>query len=179
MELYNILANWVGWPVVVAFLLVSGGYAYWAFKKHINFLKEKNDWLEKEVNNLKEYSPDVLAQRLANRLKILGDELERLHIDQEVSKEVIKFREFELAQVNKEIETLKNQLEKANKLLSGTDLLCPYCGAALETKEYFPEYGWINGREIEYEIVHIRYECGYELKEDEVIGNCSQNPIPL
>ena len=45
MDIYNLIASWLGWPIVVAFLLLAGGYGYWTLSNRIDGLKEKNDYL--------------------------------------------------------------------------------------------------------------------------------------
>lgn len=48
MDELKVLAGWAGWPVVVACLLIGGGYAFWLLNNRIEHLKEMNARLEKE-----------------------------------------------------------------------------------------------------------------------------------
>lgn len=50
MEIYTELAKWVGWPAIVALLLLLGGIAGWILNQRIENLKEKNAHLEKEYS---------------------------------------------------------------------------------------------------------------------------------
>lgn len=81
MEIYNLIASCLGWPIVVALLLAAGGYGYWVLINRIDGLKEKNDYLEMKLSETEKYSPDILVQSLASRLKIISEELGRLYDD--------------------------------------------------------------------------------------------------
>ncbi|MBV9927971.1 MAG: hypothetical protein JOZ96_23325 [Acidobacteria bacterium] len=45
---YKTIAEWSGWPVIVAVILAGGGYAFWLLSQRIERLKEVNTNLEKE-----------------------------------------------------------------------------------------------------------------------------------
>lgn len=90
MDLYNTIAGWTGWPAIVAILLLASGYAYWVMHSHSELLKEKNEWLQSQLTNLREFAPDVLTQQLADRSCLLSEELERLKTDHEASQESIR-----------------------------------------------------------------------------------------
>ena len=81
MDTYNLIAGWLGWPIVVALLLLAGGYGYWVLNNRIDSLKEQKDYLELKLSEADKYSADTLVKRLASRLKIISAELERLHYD--------------------------------------------------------------------------------------------------
>jgi len=69
------------------------------------------------------------------------------------------------------------QFEKAQKslsLLSDTGLLCLYCGAPLETREYHSEWAEYDGRDLEVDHEFIRYECGCEVVDGQVRQNCTR-----
>lgn len=178
MDLYITLANWVGWPVVVALMFLGGTFGYWMLNKYIEILKEKVDGLEKENNNLKDNTPDVLAQSLARRHKMLIEELERLNSDNQASQETIKSKELEISEIEGKVKVLREQLEKIQILLSDSDLVCPHCGAPLITKEYVPDTTWFMGRDIDIEHEHITYECGLEFADGRVLGKCSNTNLP-
>lgn len=178
MDPYTTLASWTGWPAIVAVLLLAGGYAYSVLHSRLELLKEKNEWLEKQATMLKECSPDVLAQRLANRLRILSEELERLNADQIASETSIRKKEAELAEVKAQIDHLKDQIAKAQDLLkvvSDAGLVCPQCGAPLETREYHDEVVEYEGRDIDVNHEIIRYECGLEIIDDRVRAQCTRS----
>ncbi|MDP2936599.1 MAG: hypothetical protein Q8O86_08935 [Dehalococcoidia bacterium] len=42
----NVIAAWVGWPVIVAMMLLAGGYVGWLQKNRIEQLKEINGMLQ-------------------------------------------------------------------------------------------------------------------------------------
>ncbi|MGC1379155.1 MAG: hypothetical protein WA821_23195 [Anaerolineales bacterium] len=49
MDIYNLIAMWTGWPVVVAIILVAGSYASWLLKNRIDFAKEQNEQLNLRI----------------------------------------------------------------------------------------------------------------------------------
>jgi DNA repair exonuclease SbcCD ATPase subunit len=178
MDLFNTIASWVGWPVVVAILLLAGSYAYFVLQKHLELLKDKNEWLEKQVADLREHSPDILAQRLAERLRILNEELERLTADNKTSQTSIQNKETELAEVKTQIINFNDQIEKAQELLrlvSDSGLVCPQCGAPLETRYYPNESMDDNGHDIDVDHEVIVYECGLEIVDGEVRTQCGRS----
>ncbi|MBN1396845.1 MAG: response regulator [Bacteroidetes bacterium] len=89
MEIYNLIASWLGWPIVVALLLFAGGYGYWLLKNRIDGVKENNDYLKMKLSYADKLSPDFLVERLASRLNIISEELERLHSDDKNNRERI------------------------------------------------------------------------------------------
>ena len=178
MDLYNTLADWAGWPPVVAFLLLIGAFGYWMLNKHIEILKEKITGLENENTNLREYTPDVLAQRLADRHKLLTEELERLTADHKTSQAEIAAKQTELEELRNEIMFFEVQLTEAQDLLSENKLVCPYCNSPLAVKEYHTEFVEYDGREIDVEFEHIVYECGYELVNGDEVEVCPERVRP-
>ena len=178
MDLYNTVASWTGWPAIVAILLLAGGYAYWVMQGRSELLKEKNEWLETQLKTLKVYAPDILAQRLADRLRVLNEELERLNADHEASQESIRNKEVELAEVKAQISNLNDQLVKAQDLLqtiSEAGLVCPYCGAPLEVREYHSESVEYKGYDVDIDHEFIRYECGLEIVDGKVTSKCMRS----
>jgi SMC interacting uncharacterized protein involved in chromosome segregation len=67
----------------------------------IQLLKEKIDWLHKQLDTAKENSPDVLMERLNDRVKVLTDEIERLSKDKVANEAVIKEKSEKLVEVEK------------------------------------------------------------------------------
>ncbi len=66
MDELKTLAGWAGWPVVVAFLLLGGGYAFWLLNNRIEHLKEINARLEKEPARDGSSSSDKCAVRVVS-----------------------------------------------------------------------------------------------------------------
>ena len=79
MDLYNTIATWTGWPVIVSVLLLSIGYGYWAMENRIAILKDKIELLETELSIAKQFVPDILLENLAKRHKLISQELEILN----------------------------------------------------------------------------------------------------
>jgi len=48
MDELQILANWTGWPLLVAIMLLGGGFVSWLLNSRIERLKDENARLEKE-----------------------------------------------------------------------------------------------------------------------------------
>jgi hypothetical protein len=70
------------------------------------------------------------------------------------------------------------QIVKAQKswsVLSDTGLLCPHCGAPLDTREYHSEWFEYDGRDLEVDHEFIRYECGCEIVDGKVQQNCTRS----
>jgi hypothetical protein len=170
MELYDIIASWAGWPVVVAVLLLAGGYSHWLLLDRINRIKEENDYLARQNDDLKNNSPDVLAEILAKKKKILMDELETLLSEKEFDKKKINEKEGEIKKVKDELDDLKGQLDRAQEFIN--EFSCPYCGAPLATREIFPMLGEYEGREIDYDVEIVTYECGLQIQDDKEIHQC-------
>ncbi|MBL7143308.1 MAG: hypothetical protein ISS76_03665 [Phycisphaerae bacterium] len=133
----------------------------------IETLKARIEQL-KEVLELEEKtSPDVLAEKLSNRIKIYGDELKKLSKDQQANQEVIKTKQAELADARNELEVLETQMEEAQEILK--EFLCPYCKAPMTIHDYGYELVWHEERDCEVEHETIAYECGlkiYDGKEE-------------
>jgi rubrerythrin len=178
MDLYNTLAGWADWPAVVALLLLIGAFGYWMLNKHIELLKEKIMGLENEIANLKQNTPDVLAQRMANRHKLLTEELERLHLDHKASQEAFEAKKAELEDLGSEINYFGWQLSEAQDLLSENKFVCPHCNSPLVVKEYQVDLEEYGGSEIDVEYEHIVYQCGYELVDGKEIKDCPQRFRP-
>lgn len=178
MELYSIVASWAGWPVIVAFLLLASLYAYFILQNRIDLLKEENDRLERRVDELREYSPDILAQRLSERSRKLSEELEKLSADHEASQKLIKSKEAELIEVKAQITNLKSQIEKAQEFLrvvSDSKLLCPQCGEPLEIRDVHYELVEHDGRELDIDHENVAYACGLEIVDGKIISECRRS----
>ena len=175
MELYESIANWAGWPALVAILVLAGSYAYFVIQSRLELLKEKTEWLEQQLEVANEFRPDVLAQRLAERLRILTQELERLNEDHEASAQSIREKQTDLASVEGEIQNLTTELASAQEILdlvADRELVCPHCKAPMSIHEFYPDLIEYQGREIDVEHETIAYECGFEMRDGEIINMC-------
>jgi DNA repair exonuclease SbcCD ATPase subunit len=173
--LNEIITNWIGWPVISALLILSGIIAYFRVRNRLNLLKDRIEWFEQQNGATKDYRPDILAQRLGERLRILGQEIEKLEADQKIRALIIQQKEIELSQVKVEIENLANQLMGAKdilKVISDRKLACPYCGAALVLHEFYSDTKLYEGSEFEFEHETIEYDCGYNVKDGIIISQC-------
>ena len=178
MDLYNVIASWIGWPLVAALFIVLGGYGYWvlnkrieALQQHINFLQEKN----KELEN---YKPDVLAKRLADRHKLLTEEIERMNIDAEANKTLLELKEKELSEIRTDIAMLQLEISSADDILKvlTPKYTCPHCGSLLETHSFYPmETEDKDGRSIDWEIEETTFECGLIIRDGEEVSLCKNN----
>lgn len=66
MDEFKVLAEWAGWPVLVAFMLLGGGFAFWLLNNRIEHLKEINTHLEKEQAWNGNYSCERCAIRVVS-----------------------------------------------------------------------------------------------------------------
>lgn len=132
--------------------------------------KENIAYLKDQLAEAKSQSPDTLAQKLANRVKLFEDEVKRLENDKSSTEEQIRAKEAELHDARAEAENLTQQVLSAHELLS--DFRCPRCGAPLAEKAYHSEVVEYQGREIDVDHECTAYECGYQVVDGEVRGEC-------
>jgi hypothetical protein len=136
----------------------------------IELLKEKNGFLQEQLDSAEAESPTVVAESLARRVKIQEDELGRLMQDQDQDKELIEEKKRELAQARAEIERFREKLDEASYVLS--EFSCPYCGAVMTMMDYFPDTAIFRGREIDFEHKVIEYACGLAIYDGKEVSPC-------
>lgn len=122
MDIYSSIASWSGWPPIVALLLVIGAFGTFFFQKHIDILKEEIELLERELRECRNFAPDVLAQRLAERHKLLQNELEALAQDKERDAQRSAELEQELLKTREEAQNIRRQLDSVQEILADMDL---------------------------------------------------------
>lgn len=159
--------------IVVFVLSMFGLYRLLIEQKDstIQFLKETNSALKDQLIEARNLTPDVLAQSLSGRVKLLEGELERLSLDKNTNHMLIERKEEELKEARQKAEVLKNQLSLAQDLL--TDFLCPHCGAPLAAREYQSESVEYQGREIDIDHDYSAYECGYSVLDGKPNSTCN------
>lgn len=136
----------------------------------IQLQKENIAYLKDQLTEAKSQSPDVLAQSLASRVKLLEEELKRLEQDKSSTQEQVKEKVAELNQAREEAEELTTKVLHARELLS--DFFCPHCGAPLVEKAYHSEIVEFKGREIDVDHEYTVFECGYKIVDGEAKGRC-------
>lgn len=136
----------------------------------IQVQKENIAYLKDQLTEAKAQSPDVLAQRLASRVKLFEEEVKRLEQDKSSTQEQVNAKEVELNRARKEAEELTRKVLLARELLS--DFLCPRCGAPLAEKACHSESVEYQGREIDVDHEYAAFECGYEIVDGEIRGEC-------
>nr|MDP2192034.1 hypothetical protein [Rhodoferax sp.] len=139
----------------------------------IQLQKENIAYLKDQLTEAKSQSPDVLAQKLASRVKLFEDEVKRLDEDKTSTQEQIKAKEAELSRAREEAEELTKKVLHARELLS--DFLCPHCGAPLAERAYHSESVEYQGREIDVDHEYTAFECGYEIIDGEIKGKCKNS----
>lgn len=83
----------------------------------ITLLKEKVAFLEAQLSEMRRQAPDVLAQTLADRVRHLQAELERLVADKTVASSRIVETEEQLARAQGELNDYKQRVESVRKIL--------------------------------------------------------------
>ena len=136
----------------------------------INLQKENIAYLKDQLTEAKLQSPDVLAQKLASRVKLFEDEVKRLDEDKTSTKEQVNAKEAELNRAREEAVELTKKVLHARELLS--DFLCPHCGAPLAQRAYHSELMEYQGREIDVDHEYTAFECGYEIIDGKISGKC-------
>lgn len=127
----------------------------------IQLLKETVSTLKDQLADARSCTPDVLAQTLSGRVKLLEGELERLSHDKGANLEVMHTKEDELRATRQKAEKLTMQISLARELLN--DFLCPHCSSALATREMHSESVEYQGRELDVDHEYSEYECGYSV----------------
>lgn len=136
----------------------------------IQLLRETIATMKDQLAEARRTTPDVLAQTLSSRAKLLEAELERLSKDQNTSQEQIRKTEEELLVARQQIEKLATQVETAQELLE--DFSCPHCGSPLVTRECFSELVEYKGRELDVDHEYTEFECGYAIRDGKAEGEC-------
>ena len=113
------IANWIGWPVIAAILVAL----QWFFIQRTKLLKENVEFLREKLEDCRHQSPDELAKRLAERYKILSEELERLQSEKEGSVQRVEYLERELEKTRDEAVHLRLELLKVQDVLADVDFL--------------------------------------------------------
>ncbi len=132
----------------------------------IELLKEKNTFLNEQLNEAKERTPDKLAKKLSERIHILTAELDRLSKDKEKNKKIIEEKELKLKDARNELDILKEQIEEAQEIAD--EFLCPFCKARMVEHAY--SYEDYHGIDIDHEL--ITYECGYTIVDGKDEAPC-------
>ncbi len=70
MDLYNLVAQWTGWPIIVAILLLAGGYAIWFLNSRLEYQKEINQKMAKDLSELQKTSVSVPDESIVYRAVI-------------------------------------------------------------------------------------------------------------
>ena len=136
----------------------------------IQLLRETVAALKDQVAELRRTTPDVLAQSLASRSKLLEAELERISKDTGASKELIEQKEADLRTLRTEAETLGKQLAAARDLLE--EFSCPYCGRPMTTRQISSEPVSHQGYEFDLEHEYVEYECGHAVRDGQEEHPC-------
>jgi hypothetical protein len=128
MEIYTAIASWIGWPPLVILLIVIGSFGVYFYQRHIeilkekvDFQKEKNQLLESELQESRNHTPDILAQKLADRQKLLERELELAAQGKEQDDQKIMEFERDLQKTRDDAEKMFCQLAQAHEILGSMD----------------------------------------------------------
>lgn len=118
----------------------------------IQTLNTNVNWLQQQLKEAQNNSPDARAERLLKNTTILEKEIELLSEDQAKNEQIIAEKVNELTTTNEELKKLKTQIERAEEILGNFEYLqeqfcCPHCGGELTT---------LAGEDVEYR----SYSCG-------------------
>jgi DNA repair exonuclease SbcCD ATPase subunit len=172
----NEVIFWTQIASIVTFLFtVFGLYRLLVDQKDatIQLLKETVSTLKDQLAEARSSTPDVLAQSLSGRVKLLESELERLSQDKDANQELVHKKEEELRTARQKAEKLTKQVSLARELLN--DFLCPHCGAPLSVREYHSESVEYQGRELDVDHDYTEYECGYAVLDGKQYRPCNAN----
>jgi DNA-directed RNA polymerase subunit RPC12/RpoP len=156
---------------IVAYIItVFSLYRLLVYQKEatIELLKEKNNYYETQLKDLKEKTPGILEEILSKRINIRENELKKLSKDEVHNKEIIQEKENELQIEREKLEKLQDKIEEIKEI--SAEYFCSDCGAPLITKG---NYGGSYEEEgMEYEV--IEFECGKQIINDRVHKKCSK-----
>lgn len=77
MDIYNVVANWAGWPIVVAVILLASSYASWLLRNRIDTLKESNEQLKSKVDEFQKQTSNNSFQNPVLNPDMLGIKIAR------------------------------------------------------------------------------------------------------
>lgn len=136
----------------------------------IQLLRETVSTLKDQLAEARRVTPDVLAQTLAARVKLLESELERVSTDHSSNKEQVRAAESALREAREKAEELAKQVRIAYELLE--EYSCPKCGAQLVIREHHSEQVEYQGREMDIDHEYVEYQCGYSERDGKPEGEC-------
>jgi hypothetical protein len=167
--------NWPIYLTTIGLLIAGAGFLHQLLIKRkeatIETLTEKNKWLQDQLDQAKNTSPDALVEKLAKRISIQEAELERLSKDYEANESLIKIKEEEL-QKTKELQIdLENEIDRHLKEYSELEDkldVCPFCQSELV------ELTYVDAERDSGELK--RYECGYSEIDSYLKTYCPSDP---
>lgn len=136
----------------------------------IQLLRETINTLKDQLAEARRVTPDVLAQTLAARTKLLETELGRVTNDHSSSQEQVRAAEDALRLAREKAEELAKQVKTAYELLE--EYSCPTCGTPLVVREHHSEQVEYQGREYDVDHEYVAYECGYSERDGKPEGEC-------
>jgi hypothetical protein len=80
----------------------------------IQLLKEKADWLQKQLDIAKQESPDVILKKLEDRIHIYSNEIARLSKDKESNEALIKEKSENLEQTETMMKVTRDYVSNLN-----------------------------------------------------------------
>ena len=136
----------------------------------IQLLKESVSTLKDQLAEARRVTPDILAQTLSSRVKLLETELEQLAKTHGSTKEAVELKEKELQTARRDMEKLSDQIQYARDLLE--DFSCPFCGRPLTVRTSYSEPATHKGYEFDIDHEYVEYECGHALRDGKVEQVC-------
>ena len=174
----NEVIFWTQIASIVAFVFVTFGlYRLLVDQKDatIQLLKETVSTLKDQLSEARSSTPDVLAQSLSGRNKLLEGELKHLAQDKNSNQELVHKKEEELRATRQKAEELTKQVSLARELLNV--FLCPHCGSPISVREYHSELVEYQGRELDVHHDSTEYECGYSVMDGKPHNPCNANRV--
>src|SRR5689334_20077094 len=108
--------NWAIYLTTIGAVLAGAGFLHQLLIKRkeatIETLTEKNKWLQEQLSEAKQHSPDVLVERLSKRVSIQETEIERLSKDYQGNETLIKAKEEELEKTKELQAELEREIER-------------------------------------------------------------------
>ena len=131
------------------------------------FEAEVEAFLDSENGRSVHLLDDDLRQELTSFQAIFNKLADRARTVPEVK------QDHKLEDIDQRLRAME-KAQESRSLLSDTGLLCPHCGAPLETREYHSDCIEYDDRDLEVDHDFIRYECGCEIVDGQVRQNCTR-----
>lgn len=131
MEIYKIIADWTGWPIIVAIGIVAVMYGRWIMLNRIETLQSRIRTLEADM---KIFSVDSIYKNLTTKLKLANENIYSFESEKVVDEEKITQLKIERDSIERELNQFFGKLFSV--FMSNCEYKCEFCFVSSNKKEY-------------------------------------------